>query len=236
MANPFSKGWKYVMASFDQKIDEHADPKVQIQQAVAAAKKQHQDITDQAAEVMGNKTQLEMRLGRLLKNQNDLQDQARRALELADASSDPTTAQEYSNAAEVLAAQLVGVEQELEHVKIQHEGAVQAAKQAEQQQKESAARLKEQLAHVDELLMQADQAAMQEQTTAALSDFSPDDTTPTLDAVRAKIEKRYTNALGAQELYQTHVNDAITAGDDTRAASRLEEIRAAMKENKELEQ
>ena len=31
MANPFSKGWKYVMASFDQKIDENADPKVQIQ-------------------------------------------------------------------------------------------------------------------------------------------------------------------------------------------------------------
>src|SRR5699024_10508220 len=33
MANPFSKGWKYLMASFDTKIDENADPKVQIQQA-----------------------------------------------------------------------------------------------------------------------------------------------------------------------------------------------------------
>ena len=26
MANPFSKGWKYMMSSFDQKIDENADP------------------------------------------------------------------------------------------------------------------------------------------------------------------------------------------------------------------
>ena len=42
MANPFSKGWKYMMSSFDQKIDENADPKVQIQQAVQAAKEQHQ--------------------------------------------------------------------------------------------------------------------------------------------------------------------------------------------------
>ena len=37
MANPFSKGWKYMMSSFDQKIDENGDPKVQIQQAVQAA-------------------------------------------------------------------------------------------------------------------------------------------------------------------------------------------------------
>ena len=36
MANPFSKGWKYLMQSFDTKIDQNADPKVQIQQAVAS--------------------------------------------------------------------------------------------------------------------------------------------------------------------------------------------------------
>ena len=32
MANPFVKGWKYLMALFGAKIDEYADPKVQIQQ------------------------------------------------------------------------------------------------------------------------------------------------------------------------------------------------------------
>ena len=31
MANPFSKGWKYLAASLDRAIDENADPKVQIQ-------------------------------------------------------------------------------------------------------------------------------------------------------------------------------------------------------------
>ena len=34
MANPFVKAWKYVMALFNAKIDEHADPKIQIQQAI----------------------------------------------------------------------------------------------------------------------------------------------------------------------------------------------------------
>ena len=37
MANPFTKAWRYLMALFDSKIDENADPKVQIQQAIADA-------------------------------------------------------------------------------------------------------------------------------------------------------------------------------------------------------
>jgi phage shock protein A len=34
MANPFTKAWKYLMAAYSSKIDEYADPKVQIQQAI----------------------------------------------------------------------------------------------------------------------------------------------------------------------------------------------------------
>ena len=61
MANPFSKGWKYLQASLDQSIDENADPQIQIRQAVEGAKKQHQQISQQAAAVIGNKNQLEMK-------------------------------------------------------------------------------------------------------------------------------------------------------------------------------
>ena len=49
MANPFVKAWKYLMALFSSKIDEHADPKVQIQQAIEDAQRQHQALTQQAA-------------------------------------------------------------------------------------------------------------------------------------------------------------------------------------------
>src|ERR1700733_14322316 len=66
MANPFVKAWKYVMALFNAKIDEHADPKVQIQQAIEDAQRQHQALTQQAAQVIGNQRQLEMRLNRQL--------------------------------------------------------------------------------------------------------------------------------------------------------------------------
>ncbi|PKZ40722.1 hypothetical protein CYJ76_11570, partial [Kytococcus schroeteri] len=60
MANPFVKAWKYLMTLFDNKIEENADPKIQIEQAIAEAQKQHQALSQQAAAVIGNQRQLEM--------------------------------------------------------------------------------------------------------------------------------------------------------------------------------
>lgn len=239
MANPFSKGWKYLMANFDQKIDENADPKVQIQQAVEAAKKQHRDISTQAAQVIGNKKQLEMQLDRLVKSQADYQEKARTALHMADdaqAKGDQAKATEYLNTAEVIASQLVTVESELENTKQMYATAAEAAKQAEEQQRQSEVRLQQQLGEVDKLLAQADQAKMQEANAAAVDSMNQlgaaDDNVPTLDAMREKIERRYADALGAQELTQNTVTDRMaeisSAGRDMAAASKLEEIRASM--------
>lgn len=238
MANPFSKGWKYLMASFDSKIDENADPKVQIQQATAAAKEQHQQITQQAAAVIGNQKQLEMKLDRLLKSQQERQEQARTAIQAADkaaAEGNVDRARELNNTAEIFASQLVSVEQQLEETKQLHAQATQNAEQAQHQQKESEMRLQEQLGQIDQLRAQADQAAMQETATNAMDsmqELRPDDSVPTLDAVRDKIERRYADALGAQELAQHSVHDRISeiaaAGTDMKASARLAEIRAAM--------
>lgn len=238
MANPFSKGWKYLMASFDSKIDENADPKVQIQQASQAAKQQHQEITEQASSVIGNQKQLEMKLNRLIKSQEEHQQQARTAIQAADQAAeagDTVKAQEYSNTAEIFASQLVSVEQQIEETKQLHAQATQAAEQAKRQQKESEMNLKEQLGQIDQLRAQADQAAMQESTTQAMDtmgELEPDGNVPTLGAVRDKIERRYADALGAQELTQTSVQDRMTeittAGSDMKASARLAEIRASM--------
>ncbi|QGU08604.1 PspA/IM30 family protein [Corynebacterium occultum] len=238
MANPFSKGWKYLTASLDSKIDENADPKVQIQQATEAAKKQHQQITQHAAAIIGNKKQLEMKLDRLLASQKELQEQTRQALNAADqaaAQGDNTKSSQFNNTAEVFATQLVAVEQQIEGAKQQHTQAAAAAEQAEQQQKQSEIRLKEQLSQIDALRAQADQAAMQETATEAMDSMNalkPDTSVPTLDGVREKIERRYADALGAQELTQSTVGDRMAeiqaAGTDMKASARLAEIRAQM--------
>ena len=238
MANPFTKGWKYMMQSFDSKIDENADPRVQIQQAVAQAKKNHQEISQQAASIIGNRNQLQMKLERLIKSQEDLQAKTRTALQAADKATgagDAEKAQQFNATAEVLASQLVSVEQELEQTKQAYASAEQAAREAQTHQKQSEARLQEQLAQVSQLESQLNQAKMQEQTAKtmdSMQQFGADDSVPTLDGVRDKIERRYANALGAQELAKDSMTDRMaeieSAGTDLAASSRLEQIRASM--------
>src|SRR6202047_5689747 len=102
MANPFVKAWKYLMALFSSKVDEYADPKVQIQQAIEDAQRQHQGLTQQAAHVIGNQRQLEMRLNRHLPDLEKLQVNVRQALTLADqatASGDAGKGTEYTHRA-----------------------------------------------------------------------------------------------------------------------------------------
>lgn len=238
MANPFSKGWKYLMQSLDTTIEENADPKVQIQQATEAAKKQHREVTESAARIIGNRNKLEMTLNRLVKDQEKLQDNARTALQQADKASsegDSAAATEYTNTAEIFATQLVTVEQEIEDTKKMHAQANQAAEQAQQQQRQSEARLKEQMGQIDQLRAQVDQAKMQESSNQALESMQgiqADDSVPTLDSVRDKIEARYATALGSQELTENSVRGRMaeieTSGRDMAASSRLEQIRAEL--------
>ena len=86
MANPFVKGWRYLLALFGAKVDEYADPKVQIQQAVEEAQRQHQALVQQAAAVIGNQRQLEMKLSRQMSEVEKLGSMARQSLVLADKS------------------------------------------------------------------------------------------------------------------------------------------------------
>src|SRR3712207_9482625 len=84
MANPFVKGWRYLMALFGARIDEYADPKVQIQQAIEDAQRQHQALVQQAAAVIGKQRQLEMKLSPQMSEVEKLQGMAPQALVLAD--------------------------------------------------------------------------------------------------------------------------------------------------------
>ena len=84
MANGFVKAWNYVSAWFSSKVDEKADPKIQIQQAIEQAQRQHASLSAQAASVIGQQHQLELQLDRKLAEIESLQQQARQALVLVD--------------------------------------------------------------------------------------------------------------------------------------------------------
>lgn len=238
MANPFVKFWKYLMASFSSKIDEHADPKVQIQQAIEEAQRQHQALSQQAAAVIGNQRQLEMKLNRQLGEVEKLQASARQALVLADearGNGDDAKATQFENAAQSFATQLVTAEQGIEDLKTLHDQSLQAAAQAKQAVERNAMVLQQKLAERTKLLSQLEQAKMQEQVSKSLnqmSELAAPGNTPSLEEVRDKIEKRYTTALGSAELAQNSVQGRMmevqASTTEMAGQSRLEQIRASM--------
>src|SRR5262245_7759444 len=157
MANPFVKAWKYLMALFGSKIDEYADPKVQIQQAIEDAQRQHQALVQQAAAVIGNQRQLEMKLSRQLTDAEQLQHNARQALVLAQrarADGDAAKANDYEQAAQAFATQLVSAAASLEDLKGLHEQAYAAAAQAREAVENNRIMLERKLAERTKLLSQ----------------------------------------------------------------------------------
>lgn len=245
MANPFVKAWKYFMALFDSKIEENADPKVQIEQAIQDAQRQHQELSQQAAAVIGNQRQLEMQLNRRLSEIEKLQQNTRNALNLADkarAEGDVQKATEYENAAEAFAAQLVTAEQSVEDTKKLHDQALQQAEQAKKAVERNGMALREKVNERSKLLSQLEQAKMQEKVSESLNsmnELTANGNTPSLDAVRDKIERRYSNALGQAELAENSVSNRMQeieqAGVQLAGHSRLEQIRAEMNSPKSVE-
>ncbi|GIE27227.1 hypothetical protein Ait01nite_002720 [Actinoplanes italicus] len=238
MANPFVKGWHYVMALFGAKIDEYADPKVQIQQAIEDAQRQHQALVQQAAAVIGNQRQLEMKLSRQMSEVEKLQGMARQALVLADrarAAGDESEAQKYEQTAQTLATQLVAGEQSMEDLKTLHDQALGAAGQARKAVENNAMILQQRIAERSRLLSQLEQAKMQETVAKSLesmSQLAAPGNTPSLDQVRDKIEQRYANAMGRAELASNSVEGRMLevqkSSLDLAGASRLEQIRSSM--------
>jgi phage shock protein A len=240
--NPFVRGWKYFSAWFGAKVDEKADPKIQIQQAIAEAQQQHQALTRQAASVIGNQRQLEMKLDRQLGEVENLQAQARQALVLADqarAGGDAEKAADFEQTAQALANQLVAAEQSVQDLKSLHDQSLQAAAQAREAVKTNEMRLEQQLAERTKLLTQLEQAKMQEAVSKSLqqmSELAAPSNVPTLGEVRDKIEQRYSVALGQAELAQDSVAgrklEIERATVNLKGSARLQEIRASLEAEK----
>jgi len=238
VSNFFSKFFRYANASANKKFDEKADPAVQIEQAIQDAQRQHAALTQQAATVLGNRRQLEMRLSRQLGDVENLQQSARQSLVLADqarATGDTPKATQYESAAQSFATQLVSAEASVEDLKALHDQALQAAEQAKEAVSDNEMRLRNTLAERTKLMTQLESAKMQEQMSKALTSMSalaPRGDTPSLGEVRDKIEKRYATALGQQELasggVEARMLEVRKATIDASANARLDAIRASL--------
>ena len=147
---------------------------------------------------------------------------------------DERKAIEYENAAEAFAAQLVTAEQSVEETKHLHDQALKQADQAKQAVERNNMQLQEKVQQRSKLLSQLEQAKMQEKVSESLNSMNnlTNDSSPSLDSVRDKIEQRYSRALGQAELaensVQNRMHEVKQAGIQMAGHSRLEQIRAEM--------
>jgi phage shock protein A len=232
------RAWRYVVAALTGNLNEIADPNVQNEQAIEEAKRQHALLSEQAATVLGNRRELELKLTRQLEEVEKLKASARQALILGDqakTAGDESKAASYEETAQAFANQLVQAEASTRDLKALHDQALQAAESAKNAVEQNAFLLQKRLAERSRLLSQLEQTKMQERMNEALqsvSELSVPGDVPTLNEVRDKIESRYARAMGRAELASTNVEarmlEVEKAAIDTQGAERLNEIRQSL--------
>ena len=220
MIKYLKRQWAYLTAKLTGRFDERADPKVQLQQAMQEAQEQHRRLREQAANVIANQKQTELRLNRSLEELGRVNGNARQALVMAsdaEKKGDAAKASEYNAAAEAFANRLIALERDVDDLKALSLQSAQAADQAKAavQQKATAAKMQEQM----------------NKAMASLSATVGEDV-PTFDEVRDKIEARYAKAKGMSELTETSVESRMLeieqAAANSEANTRLDEMRVQL--------
>ena len=84
MFKALRRWWKYMTAKLSGSLEERADPKVQLEQAIQEAQEQHRRLTEQAANVIAHQKQTQMRLDRAQEELDKVTGNARQALLLTD--------------------------------------------------------------------------------------------------------------------------------------------------------
>jgi phage shock protein A len=237
MIKLIKRWWKYMTAKLTGSFNEKADPKVQLEQAIIEAQDQHRRLTEQAANVIAQQKQAEMRLNRNMADLEQVNNSARQAVLMADDATkkgDTQKATEFTQAAEAFANRLIQLEKQVDDDKQFLLQATQAADQAKAAVAQNSTALQKKLSDRQKLLGQLEQAKMQEQMSkvmASLSETVGEDV-PSLEEVRDKIEARYAKAKGMSELQSSSVESRMLevqqAAMNSEAQTRLAQIRAQL--------
>lgn len=235
--NVFVRMWKYLTAAMTGRFEEMADPKVQLEQAIAEAQDNHRKLREQAANVIANQKQTDIRLERVLGELEKLSGNAQQALLMAEearAAGDDDKAAEYEKAAESIATKLIATESEVEDLKALALEAARASQQAKDAVSQNSMVLQQRLAEKQKLLGQLDQAKMAEQMNEAMASLNETvgQDAPSFEEVRLKIERRVAKAQAAGELADSGVESRMLeieqASRNVEAQKRLSELRSSL--------
>jgi phage shock protein A len=194
-------------------------------------------LREQAANVVANQKQTEMRINDALAKLEKTNANARQAVlmaEEAQAKGDADKVEQYTSAAQQFADRLLVLEEEVESLKAMHFQATEAADQAKNAVQQNSMLLQKRLSEKQALLSKLDQAKMQETVNNAMSTLNEQigEDVPTFDEVRQKIEARYAKASAVGELQETNVEAQMLeiekASRHVEAEARLSQIKAEL--------
>ncbi|HUV11287.1 MAG TPA: PspA/IM30 family protein [Acidimicrobiia bacterium] len=237
MFKAIKKWWKYLGAKLGLKLEESADPKVQLEQAITEAREQHRKLTEQAANVIANQKQTQLKLDRALDEYEKANASTRQALLLSNQelrAGNAEKATSMGEAAEAFANKLISLEAQIDQMKKSLLDATQASEKAKQAVTQNSSALQKKLGEREKLLSQLDQAKMQEQMNTAMTQLSETvgDDVPTFEQVRDKIEKRLTKAQATSDLTGASVDvkmlEVEQAQASAEAQARLSELRSEL--------
>lgn len=233
----FQRIWAYIKAMFTTSAENAMDPKIEIEAAINTAKKQDQDLRNQAAKVVAHRTQLESQLERAADDAGEAREMAKQALLKAEAAKnagDAAGVEKWTQAAQSIAMKLQAAENNLSSLTEQYGVAQQQAEKAKDAVQQNAMRLQELSARRMELVGQLEQAKMQEAVNDAVQTMSASvsDPGPSLDQVEQKIERRKAEAMARAELHEATPEGAEaelrSAINVVQADAKLEELKAEL--------
>ncbi len=188
----FSRANSYAQAKAESEFDAHADPKVQVEQAIAGMQEHHRDLQAAASHVIAQEKMAKMRLA-------DLSDQEAKCTKSALAAKQ----QGNLDAARTFATRIASLREQIQSLSAQIPQLEQAANDARTAVQESADQLQAKLNEKSTILAQIDQANMQKEMASSLqqvSDLTRTSDVPSFDEIKQKVASQFAEAQAVTEL------------------------------------
>lgn len=216
VARAVKRWWKYLGAKLNVLHDQHADPRIQLEQVIQEINDQHRTLQNNAAAVIANQKQAQQRLDRALKEYDGANGSARQALlltERASASGDPTQAAKYGELAEVAATKVLTLRGKIEDLEQTVLVATRHTEHAKAAVTQSAAQLRKRLDDRERLLSDLDRAQLQESMNKSMRQLTQQmgDDVPTFAEVERKTQEQLARAESAGEILEIESGMSVDA-------------------------
>lgn len=229
--------WNYIKTWFGVKSKEAMDPKIEIEAAIDEARKNDQNLRNEAAKVIAHRTRVADEIQDLAEQVAESKELARQALLKSDAAlqaGNAVDAEKWNKAAQSIAMKLTAAQNNLDSMQQQLLTADQQAEQAKAAVQNNAMRLEEISSKRLEMLGQLEQAKMQESVNKAMASInaSVGGDAPSLQEIEDKIRDRMAEAKAKTELTAVTPEGAIAElereVDLASASGALDELRAEL--------